>query len=56
MELDIKCVSSFTTQNGDILEMDKHEWFDYDKVMEKGMRFMKNILTDHKKDLFINLN
>lgn len=56
IDLDIKCISSFSTKDGEMLEMDKHEWFDYNRVMEKGMRFMKNILTEHKKDLLITLN
>jgi 8-oxo-dGTP pyrophosphatase MutT (NUDIX family) len=56
LDLDIKCISSFTTKDGSQkLEMDKHEWFSYDEVTKKGMLFMKNIFTLYKKEL-INQN
>lgn len=47
--MNIKCNSSFIDEHGNkTFEMDNFKWMDYEEVMNKGMRFVKNFFKTYK--------
>ena len=49
--LDIRCISYFNIKGVEKFEMDAYEWFTYERVLEKGMRFLINFFEQNKNDL-----
>lgn len=48
----LKCNSSFVDSKGNkTFEMDSFRWMEYEEVMEKGMRFVKNFFKKHRNFL-----